>query len=373
MKYATWIFVFAILSCGKHENPINQNKEPHLGLLWGYNTEFVSSFLGAPKLIDEFIYISGGLGLHKVSNISGDRIWFTPVQGTESSLMSERFISNEVTILATKPNNIFGFDLNNGTIKWNTIIPDSMYLLPIGMGAKFDNSAYYTSVQGYIFDIDINSGNLNNIFKFPFKIRNINVFDNGDLLIPYEEELSQEPPYPYRAVMGRWRPSTQEWIWEYELNGGGNFSIRYPQIENNIVYSGLTNAGFIAINATTGQEIWKTIDINLVSGFHVLTPDTIFVSALSFLYALDRHTGKVLWESENVGTSENTRIHYKNGYVYWGHGNGIYIYDAKNGKQVLFQRPEHGGYIWTSAMGLDRYFVQTGTHLLAYELYEPEE
>jgi len=40
---------------------------------------------------------------------------------------------------------------------------------------------------------------------------------------------------------------------------------------------------------------------------------------------------------------------------------------------VLFQSPEHGGYIWTSAMGPDRYFVQTSTHLLAYELYNLEE
>jgi len=80
-----------------------------------------------------------------------------------------------------------------------------------------------------------------------------------------------------------------------------------------------------------------------------------------------------LWKSESVGVAAATRIHYKNGYVYWGHNNGIYIYDAKTGKQVLFQRPEHGGYIWTSAMGPDRYFVQTGTHLLAYELYNPEE
>jgi len=373
MKYSTWIFVFAILSCGKHENPSNPNKESSLGLLWGYNTEFVSSFLGAPKQVDEFIYISGGLGLHKVSNISGDRIWFTPVEGTESSLMSERFISNEATILATKPNNIFGFDLNNGTIKWNTIIPDSMYLLPIGMGAKYQESAYYTSVQGYLFDIDINSGNLNHIYKFPFKIRNINVFENGDLLIPYEEELSQEPPYPYRAVMGRWRPSTKEWIWEYELNGGGNFSIRYPQIENNIVYSGLTNAGFIAIDATTGKEIWKTIKTGLITGFHVLTPDTIFALARNRVYALDRHTGELLWETEPMGISESTRIHYKNGYVYWCHNNGIFIYDAKTGKQVHYQRHEFGGYIWTSTMAEDRLLVQTSSHLLAYELYNPEE
>jgi outer membrane protein assembly factor BamB len=355
-----------VWSCTK-SNFNSQTKESHLGLLWSYDTESVSAPFAEPLLLDDAIFITGGLAMHKVSNSDGSRIWLSRTEGTASSLQNARIIYNEQTVVGLKPNFIVGFSKENGTIQWEIQIADSLYLYTISLGALFKTTAYYTSVQGYLFDIDINSGNLNQIYKFPFKIRNINVFENGDLLIPYEQILSEEPPYPYRAVMGRWRPSTKEWIWEYELNGGGNFSIRYPQIENNIVYSGLRGAGFIAINATTGQEIWKTIDKDLVSGFHVLTPNTIFVSALSFLYALDRHTGQLLWKSEDIGTSESTRIHYKNGYVYWGHNNGIYIYDAKTGKQVLFQSPEHGGYIWTSAMGPDRYFVQTSTHLLAYE------
>ena len=361
-----------VWSCTK-SNFNSQTKESYLGLLWSYDTESISAPFAEPLLLDDAIFITGGLAMHKVSNSDGSRIWHSRTEGSASSLQNARIIYNEQTVVGLKPNFIVGFSKENGTIQWETQIADSLYLYTISLGALFKTTAYYTSVQGYLFDIDINSGNLNHIYKFPFKIRNINVFENGDLLIPYEEELSQEPPYPYRAVMGRWRPSTKEWIWEYELNGGGNFSIRYPQIENNIVYSGLTNAGFIAIDATTGKEIWKTIKTGLITGFHVLTPDTIFALARNRVYALDRHTGELLWETEPMGISESTRIHYKNGYVYWCHNNGIFIYDAKTGKQVHYQRHEFGGYIWTSTMAEDRLLVQTSTHLLAYELFNPEE
>jgi len=179
--------------------------------------------------------------------------------------------------------------------------------------------------------------------------------------------------------MGRWRPSTKEWIWKYEMVGNGIFTYHISIIENDVVYSGFrpfasqAGGGFVALDASTGQEIWKTIDKNLTTGFYVLTPDTIFASALNFLYALDRQSGKLLWETEPMGISESTRIHYKNGYVYWCHNNGIFIYDAKDGKQVHYQRHEFGGYIWTSTMAEDRLLVQTSSHLLAYELYNPEE
>jgi len=366
------IFLFSfVASCEKDHS---QNlKESQLGLLWSYFTEFSSAPTAEPLLIDNAIFITGGLALHKVSNLDGSRIWMKSISGTASSLRNDRFVYNENTIIGLQPYKIHAFDMALGDEVWTTVFPDSLNLYTLSMGARFENTAYYNTVRGYLLKVDMLTGKFEILQKFPFKFRNINVFDNGDLLIPYEQSLSDEPPFPYRAVMGRWRPTTKEWIWEYELKSGGNFSILYPQIENNIVYSGLTNAGFIAIDATTGKEIWKTIKTGLITGFHVLTPDTIYASALNFLYALDRHTGVILWETEPMGISESTRIHYKNGYVYWCHNNGIFIYDVKDGKQVHYQRHDFGGYIWTSTMAEDRLLVQTSTHLLAYELFNPEE
>ena len=378
MKFISIICLILTYSCNR-ANPSNpETKESHLGLLWSYFTAFSSAPLAEPLLDNNFVYITGGLGLHKVSNIDGSRNWFTSTDGTASSLLNFRFIQDDENVIGLKPNYIVAFNKQNGQLSWEINIPDSIYLYEYGLGARFNESAFFTGDHGYIIELDIKSGETKNLFKFPFRVRNINVFDKGDLLIPYEDIHSEEP-ITYTAVMGRWRPSTKEWIWQYRIDGNGTFTYRYPQIDNNIVYSGFKDYasqagyGFIAIDATTGQEIWKTIKTGLITGFHVLTPDTIYASALNFLYALDRHTGEVLWETEPMGISESTRIHYKNGYVYWCHNNGIFIYDAKTGKQVHYQPHEFGGYIWTSTMAEDRLLVQTSTHLLAYELYNPEE
>ncbi|TNE74240.1 hypothetical protein EP331_02305 [bacterium] len=358
-------------SCSK-SNLKEEPKEPDLRLLWSYNTEHSSAPKAEPLLINENVYITGGLALHKVSNKDGSRVWINNVDGTASSLKNYRFIENGNVIIGMQPKKIHGFDLESGENKWTILFPDSIDILELGLGAKFGDFGYFNALNGYISKVNITTGIHEVLIKFPFKIRNINVFDNGDLLIPHEEIHSEEP-LSYTAVMGRWSPSAKEWIWKFELNNAGVFSYNYPQIENNIVYSGLTNAGFIALDATTGQEIWKTIKMGLITGFHVLTPDTIYAQARNRVYALNRHTGELLWETTPMGVSESTRIHYKNGYVYWCHNNGIFIYDAKDGKQVHYQRHEYGGYIWTSTMAEDRLLVQTSTHLLAYELFNPEE
>ena len=375
MKYIFLFFIAVVFATCSKPTTNPETKESHLGLLWSYFTEYSSAPSAEPIIENNHIYITGGPGMHKVDYTTGTRIWFSKYEGSASSLRNYGFTHNDALVVGMIPNTIIGFKKNDGEIKWQTSIPDTVDLYTIAVSQQFNNISYHSSSRsGYLFAVSMETGEVLWYHKFAsnFVMRNILVFDNGDLLIPHEERFYEET-YSYNAYMGRWRPSTKDWVWRYQLNGGGSFSVLYPQIENNIVYSGLTNAGFIAIDATTGQEIWKTIKTGLITGFHVLTPDTIFALARNRVYALDRHTGELLWETEPMGISESTRIHYKNGYVYWCHNNGIFIYDAKTGKQVHYQRHEFGGYIWTSTMAEDRLLVQTSSHLLAYELYNPEE
>jgi outer membrane protein assembly factor BamB len=372
MGYLIIILTMLIIgSCSKSDPLYNETKEPQMGLLWSYDTEHSSAPKAEPVLENGSVFITGGLNLHKVSNDSGSRIWVTPIEGSASSLRNYRFIYNDSAIIGLQPNKIHGFNMENGNLTWTITFPDSIDMLELSMGARLGNYAYYNALNGYIIKADINTGMYEIYGKFPFYIRNINVFENGDLLIPFEDVHSEEP-LSYTAVMGRWRPSTKAWVWQYKLNGQGAFSYDYPLIENNIVYTGLTS-GFAAIDAETGSGIWRVYNQMRVSSFFALSDDAIFINAGYFAYALDRHTGNELWRTQELGPASSTRIHYKNGYVYWGHHNGIAIFDAKTGELVHAQRPEFGGYIWTSSMGPDRYFVQTSTHLLAYELYEPEE
>ena len=156
MKLLSLFVLLLLLSCNEKKPTEITTKESHLGLLWSYDTQNVSAPFAEPLIENNHLFITGGLALHKIKYSDGSRVWYSPTQGTASVLQNARFIHNEQTVISLKPNFIVGFSKENGTIQWETQIADSLYLLDIGMGAKFNESAFYTSTLGYIFDVNIN-------------------------------------------------------------------------------------------------------------------------------------------------------------------------------------------------------------------------
>ena len=80
-----------------------------------------------------------------------------------------------------------------------------------------------------------------------------------------------------------------------------------PTIENNIVYIGGSDHNFRAIDLETGKEIWK---FNGLNGHVVSTPviyksDVIFGAWDTWLYSLNKNTGKLNWKWSNGSSIRN--------------------------------------------------------------------
>ncbi|MBL7700704.1 MAG: PQQ-binding-like beta-propeller repeat protein [Ferruginibacter sp.] len=80
-----------------------------------------------------------------------------------------------------------------------------------------------------------------------------------------------------------------------------------PLIENNIVYIGGSDHNFRAIELETGKEIWS---FNGLNGPVVSTPvinkeAVIFGAWDTYLYSVDKHTGRLNWKWSNGSTVRN--------------------------------------------------------------------
>ncbi|MEO5783328.1 MAG: PQQ-binding-like beta-propeller repeat protein, partial [Ginsengibacter sp.] len=80
-----------------------------------------------------------------------------------------------------------------------------------------------------------------------------------------------------------------------------------PAIENKIVYIGGSDHNFRAISINTGKEIWS---FNGLSGPVVSTPviykdDVIFGAWDTYLYSLNKNTGKLNWKWSNGSAVRN--------------------------------------------------------------------
>ncbi len=80
-----------------------------------------------------------------------------------------------------------------------------------------------------------------------------------------------------------------------------------PLIENNIVYIGGSDHNFRAIDLETGKETWN---FNGLTGPVVSTPvinkdDIIFGAWDTYLYSLNKHSGKLNWKWSNGSTVRN--------------------------------------------------------------------
>jgi outer membrane protein assembly factor BamB len=134
---------------------------------------------------------------------------------------------------------------------------------------------------------------------------------------------------PQTDVIEKWRYNTDK---QLKTQAG-------PAINDDRVFIGTYGGELHAIDGTSGQSLWVT---ELASDSYV-TPavdgDTVYVSSVKRLYALDLENGEVLWRFRNQGNVPPT---IKEGVIYMmkdygGVGNqtttGMVAIDADNGER----------------------------------------
>lgn len=174
---------------------------------------------------------------------------------SDANVISTPVVINDLVIFGNQQGIVTALSLKNGKQKWTFKTGGSIYSspavrqnLPAGQAGKI----VFGSANGYVYCIN----------------------DNG------------------------------KEIWKLKT---GAAVLGCPTIENNIVYIGGSDHNFRAIDLETGKEIWK---FNGLNGHVVSTPviyksDVIFGAWDTWLYSLNKNTGKLNWKWSNGSSIRN--------------------------------------------------------------------
>ena len=167
---------------------------------------------------------------------------------SDANVISTPAVTNDLVVFGNQQGIVTALSLKNGKLQWTFKTGGSIYSSP----AVRQNKIVFGSANGYVYCIN----------------------DNG------------------------------KEIWKLKT---GAAVLGCPTIENNIVYIGGSDHNFRAIDLETGKEIWK---FNGLNGHVVSTPviyksDVIFGAWDTWLYSLNKNTGKLNWKWSNGSSIRN--------------------------------------------------------------------
>jgi len=122
--------------------------------------------------------------------------------------------------------------------------------------------------------------------------------------------------------------TTGQLVWKYRT---GNSVFSSPAVANNVVYFGSTDHNIYALDAHTGTLIWKyTANDAFAYASPTVASGVVYIGS-SALYALDASTGALLWKFPTQGVTFTTPA-VVNGIVYFESTDGsLYAVEAATG------------------------------------------
>lgn len=297
-----------------HEQLLNTTNVGELKVLW--SAQDGAFPLTAPAIVDGVVYS----GTNAFDAASGKLLWATNSGGTSPAV-------SKGTVFIDTQNGLCAYAAASGTNLWcaeNNYLPDA----PSG-AAVADGIAYFGSALGSIFAIDAATGaqlwsapiSTDNAASSP-AVANGVVYINGDSLFAFDAKTGAQ-------------------IWSSSILNGTSS----PAVVGDVVYcSGGT--GLAAFNATTGAVLWSISpggSLSILEDSPAVAKGIVYIGAsvtgqhgsvTGTLYALNAHTGKILW-SAPVASGITSSPAIANAVVYVGSDDGtLYAFDAKTGAEL---------------------------------------
>lgn len=351
-------------------SPSNGDKkieEESLKLLWSYSYDPDG---GSPKVLplvhDDKIISSGDISVTAVDYKTGKEIWKTPFESTHL-LTNRTFGSNGQQLVGSVFRKLISWNLNSGEQLWEIHFPDSVTFGNLGGVTHSDNQFF---VIGDYFEFHrISTGGHRHTIELDARSYETTVVEN---VLFATQRLNN------KGFFSAYDVPTMNLLWRFEPGAFG-FGTRVPPIiEDGIAYVGTVGGpgdprnGFFALNATTGQEIWRREGIFTYAA--ILVDDRIYGVNGNNVWALNKSTGQMVWStnSQGGGHGEGT-LAWLDGYLYWSHSSGLHVFKGSTGELVHVEPAPDRTYYWLVTADKGRIFAQTSSHLYAFAPWGHEE
>lgn len=283
--------------------------------------------------------------------------------------------NNQLYLSEHKGNDLYSVSISDGKTTWRSELQaGGMEFFEDSNDGIDENYLYVTGRYGEVFRFT-RSGEFNktyDVLKFGItdRARSIHILNNQ--LIFSQRFRGDECPTNVCGRILSIHKETEEILWEYRTDNGG-FIFEPILLENEIIYAGVSDGPgeFVALNANNGEVIWKTLGV--IGQSYTLTDSMVLVNDGISLLALDKFTGKELWNTGLAfgGGDGGDNIGYLNGYVYHAHSGRLYILKGNTGEIVhTEERSPDGSPFQLLAVGHDKIFIQTFNALYAYTAWE---
>lgn len=353
--------------------------EDPFALIWQFEytkaAESLSLLNTNPHVVYGNILIAPDEQFSLINSDNGNAIWQTELEGSPD-ISVERFLidGNDLFAKEDQTHNLYKINLSDGEVLWQ--VDASAYAFFQQSNDALDEQYLYLLGDRYEILVFTKQGAFEKsipLSKFGREVdaRSIYIKNNQLIFSQFWLEDSEQGSIETGRILSIDK-ETEEVLWEYRTDNGG-FIFEPILLENEIIYAGVTDGPgeFVALNANNGEVIWKTLGI--IGQSYTLTDSMVLVNGGVSLYALDKFTGKELWNTglEFGGGDGASNIGYLNGFVYHAHSGRLYILEGNTGKIVhTEERSPDGSPFQLLAVGNDRVFIQTFNALYAYTAWE---
>ncbi len=361
------IAISSLILSGCFSSPPDKNRDDieELHVLWQYAYDLDG---GAPKVrplvYRNQIITSGDNNITSLEIENGTIIWNTPLNH-HTSLRNRTFGVSGKTLVGSVLNQTLAWNIETGIEKWRVHFEDSLTYSDLSgitateekfIGFGTSGELYKLSLDGEreIDWIDIRSYE--------------STYSAGQLFITHRSPpLAGELQY---GVLQSINLRTMGVNWVYETPGYGYVTRIAPLIDKNTLFAGTADGAsymkhaFFALNANTGEEIWKREGIFTYSA--VLVGDYIYVNDAAGIYKLRKMDGGIEWYSDFRAGAGTAPIAYGYGFLYAPHAGTMHVVDAETGEIVHRFSPPDGSYFWRVTAGAGRIFAQSNRHLYAF-------
>lgn len=194
-----------------------------------------------------------------------------------------------------------------------------------------DGVVYIGSMDGYLYAIDLKSGQLKWKFQAIAGVGTTPAVLDGKVyfgtLTSLEDPIANEENYFYAVDI-----ATGKEIWKTLIPYG---LISTPVVTGEAVYFGGLAGKFYALNRQDGKELWTFQTQNGFVSSSYFADGVLYIGGMdAFLYALDAGTGEKKWAAQVSTPINSSPVVTEKEVLICDLENWLYVFDRRSGKQI---------------------------------------
>ncbi len=252
--------------------------------MWSFNTG--ATIYSSPAVVGGVVFIAtydwtNNLGsLYAIDEYTGQQKWVFP---TGAPLYASPAVANGIVYLASRDSFLHAINASTGSLLWRVPNISPLTSSPVVANGRVFYGTWFNRFWAELVALDAYNGTI---------------------------------------------------IWRYQ--GADDTIISSPAVQNGRVFFGQNNGFMVALNETSGAEIWKaaTGGIVVINSAPAIASGRVFVGTGNKFTALDELAGTQLWTFDTGGNNATSGA-VNNGVVYFGTGSGnVHAVNATTGLEL---------------------------------------